>query len=86
MDKKSILFVDDEIRILDAFKRTFRKYNKQWDMYFALSGNEALSLMETRKNKNLSPINIIISDMKMPGMNGSELLKIISEKIGRAHV
>ncbi|MCK9329880.1 MAG: response regulator [Candidatus Cloacimonetes bacterium] len=80
MDKKSILFVDDEIRILDAFKRTFRKYNKQWDMYFALSGNEALSLMETRKNKNLSPINIIISDMKMPGMNGSELLKIISEK------
>ena len=71
---KKILFVDDEVNLLDGLKRIFRKKKDEWEMTFLADGRKALDYME--KNS----MDIIITDYKMPGMNGLELLAIVKEK------
>lgn len=66
---KRILFVDDEARILEGLQRMLRPNRKEWDMRFARSGDEALALLEAE------PADIVVTDMRMPGMDGAELLK-----------
>lgn len=63
-----ILFVDDESSILSGLRRMLRPYRKEWDMAFAESGEEALQLISE------NPFDVVVSDMKMPGMDGVELL------------
>ena len=65
----SVLFVDDETHILDGLRRQFRAKRTQWDMRFADSGQAALDMLEEK------PADVVISDMRMPGMSGAELLK-----------
>lgn len=64
----SILFVDDEPAITQALKRMLRPMRREWDMHFALSAKEALQFMETHS------VDVLVSDMRMPEMNGAELL------------
>lgn len=71
---KKILFVDDEKKIIDGLKRMLHPMRKEWEMYFALSGEEALAIIEDQ------PIDAIISDMRMPGIDGAELLTLIMKK------
>jgi len=66
--KMRILFVDDEPRILQGVKRMLRGMRNEWEMVFAESGREALALMENEA------FQVIVSDMRMPGMTGAELL------------
>ena len=74
-DKKQIiLFVDDEVNILNALKRMLYPMNRQWEMHFAASGQEALQMMEK------TPFDIIVSDMLMPEMDGTALLKKTRER------
>jgi HD-like signal output (HDOD) protein len=68
MTKRRILFVDDEPNVLDGLRNLLRKQRHQWDMLFATSG--AAALEELAK----APVDVIVSDMRMPGMDGSELL------------
>lgn len=68
----TVLFVDDEPQILRALKRLFKKAN--FECFFAESGPEALKLMEETQ------IDLIVSDMRMPEMNGAEFLSIAREK------
>ena len=65
--KGRVLFVDDEVNILNAYKRTLRKL---FDIDTAESGLEAL-----KKLKSEEPFAVIVSDMRMPGMDGIELLE-----------
>ena len=65
---KRILFVDDEPNVLQGFERTLRQMRPEWEMVFADSGEAALARMAER------PFDVIVSDMRMPGMNGAELL------------
>ena len=65
---QQVLFVDDEPRILEGLQRTFRRLRGDWDMRFAPSGKDALRMLEAK------PANIVVSDMKMPGMDGADLL------------
>lgn len=65
---KRILFVDDEREILEALRDLMRKHRKEWEMVFAPSGPDALE--ELAKNR----FDVIISDMRMPVMDGAELL------------
>ena len=66
--KKSLLFVDDDPFILDALRRQLRRYRNEWDVEFASGGSAALELMEQQS------FDIVISDMRMPEMDGAELL------------
>jgi YesN/AraC family two-component response regulator len=63
----SILLVDDEAAILRAFQRAMR--DPDWDIFLAQDGLEALAILAKQK------IDIIISDMRMPKMNGYQLLQ-----------
>jgi HD-like signal output (HDOD) protein/CheY-like chemotaxis protein len=65
---KVLLFVDDEQKVLQGLQRQLRPMRHEWDMYFVESGPQALAFMATQ------PVDIIISDMMMPGMDGSQLL------------
>jgi signal transduction histidine kinase len=69
--KRNILFVDDEPKVLDAFKRSLRKYQREWDMSFASSADDALVLL-AEKN-----FDAVVTDIKMPAKNGLELLEAI---------
>ena len=72
--KKNVLFVDDEPNVTQGLKRMLRHMRKEWDMSFASSGAEALTLM-SQKN-----MDVIVSDMRMPGMDGAQLLSLVREK------
>jgi len=65
---KRILFVDDEPNILSGLKRQLRAQRKEWEMAFADSGKAALEMLEA------TPFDVVVSDMRMPGMDGAELL------------
>jgi HD-like signal output (HDOD) protein len=66
---KRILFVDDEANILDGLRRMLHSQRKEWKMVFASSGKEALKLAEE------APFDVIVTDMRMPGMSGDEVLR-----------
>lgn len=65
----SLLFVDDEPNILSALRRLFRTQGHR--ILTAGSGAEALSILDRE------PIDLVISDMQMPEMNGARLLESI---------
>ena len=69
----NMLFVDDEQNVLHGLKRMLRPMRNEWQMSFAPSGEEALKHLETEM------VDVIVSDMKMPGMDGAELLKRVRE-------
>ena len=72
MEDINIIFVDDEDLILSSLKRLLRK--EPYTIYYAQSGEEALEIME--KNR----IQILVTDMKMPGMDGLALLREAKDK------
>jgi putative nucleotidyltransferase with HDIG domain len=63
-----ILFVDDETDVLQGMRRSLREMRNEWNTEFASSGLAALD--ELAK----TPVDVIVSDMRMPGMDGWELL------------
>lgn len=66
--KTRLLFVDDEPNIIQGLKRSLFNMRSEWDMFFALSGEEALNIMSS------NTIDVIVTDMRMPEMDGAELL------------
>jgi response regulator RpfG family c-di-GMP phosphodiesterase len=66
-----ILCVDDDRNILDAYQRALRK---QFQLDTALGGEEALAAIAQR-----GPYAVVVADMRMPGMNGVQLLARIKE-------
>jgi HD-like signal output (HDOD) protein/ActR/RegA family two-component response regulator len=65
---KRILFVDDEKQILDGIRRLLSDQSDLWEMQFAQGGEEALKLCQA------SRFDVVVSDMRMPGMDGATLL------------
>ena len=72
--KKRILFVDDDELALRGLDRLLRTMRDEWEMEFTDSGEKALARMA------LVPFDIIVSDMRMPGMNGAELLNEVLKR------
>jgi response regulator RpfG family c-di-GMP phosphodiesterase len=66
-----ILFVDDEPNVLDGIRRTLRKHS---DMHTATSGAEGLRLLS-----EAGPFALVVSDMRMPLMNGAQFLAKVRE-------
>lgn len=67
-----VLCVDDEPNILSALRRLFR--GRPWDVSTATSGPEALALMSQQ------PFDVVVSDMRMPDMDGATLLQQVYER------
>jgi len=65
---KTLLFVDDEPNVLQGLQRQLRSLRAEWDMHFVDGGQKALDFLATR------PVDIVVSDMMMPGMDGEQLL------------
>ncbi len=66
-----LLVVDDEIEICDFLKSFF--IEKGFDVDIACDGNDALKLLDTSRPQ------VVLLDIRMPGMNGIEVLKKIKE-------
>jgi HD-like signal output (HDOD) protein/CheY-like chemotaxis protein len=75
---KRILFVDDEPVVIEGLQRMFFSMRREWDVQFAKDGQEALKIMAA------APTDVIVSDMRMPEMNGAELLNEVMRKHPRA--
>ncbi|SDN24276.1 Response regulator c-di-GMP phosphodiesterase, RpfG family, contains REC and HD-GYP domains [Desulfonauticus submarinus] len=69
---EKILFVDDDTKILDGFRRTLRK---KFRVETAVNGMQALKIL----NKDKNPYAVVVADLKMPQMNGLEFLVRVKE-------
>ena len=72
--KTRILFVDDEAMILEMLEVTLEAMAPEWEMSFVDSGEKALALMEKK------PFDLVVSDMRMPGMTGAQLLNEVMKR------
>jgi len=66
--KRRVLFVDDEKSVLTLLQAVCRRIGPDWEVAFADNGPRALELMKD------SAFDVVVSDMRMPEMNGVELL------------
>ncbi len=71
---KRILFVDDESKILDGIRRMLHADRGRWEMQFVTGGEDALRACEA------GSFDVVVSDMRMPGMDGATLLGHIRDR------
>jgi HD-like signal output (HDOD) protein/CheY-like chemotaxis protein len=71
---KRILFVDDEENVLDGIRRMLRSTRDEWEMEFVASGDAALQACSERA------FDVVVSDLRMPGMDGAQLLSEIRDR------
>ncbi len=74
MMEKTVLFVDDESQILQGIHRMLRPMRRKWKMLFADRPEKALELLEQQ------PVDVVISDMRMPGMDGVAFLSEVRRR------
>lgn len=67
-EKRSVLFVDDEPEILESLEGYLAPFRETWQMYFAPGGDDALKILDAQR------INVLVTDLQMPGMDGAHLL------------
>ncbi|HEY1313747.1 MAG TPA: response regulator [Steroidobacteraceae bacterium] len=72
--KVRIAFVDDESSILQGMRRTLHGMRNEWEMEFFGSGEAALASLAS------SAADVIVSDMRMPGMDGWEFLAEVKKR------
>ena len=69
-----ILFVDDEEPVLNGLRTRLYRQNGRWTMMFVESGARAIAQLEREA------FDVIVTDMRMPEMDGAELLQSVSER------
>ena len=69
MDKRTVLFIDDEEKVLTSIKRGLR--DEPYNVLFARSGKETLEILQQQE------VHVVVTDMRMPKMDGLELLGIV---------
>ncbi len=76
--RKRILFVDDDRDILDGLRAVLRQQRREWEIVFALGGPAALEEVQR------SAFDVIVTDMRMPIVDGAELLRQVKALLPRA--
>ena len=71
---KRLLFVDDETTVLNGLRRVLHGMRQEWDMHFVDSAAAALQALEQ------DPYDAIITDMRMPVMDGAQLLELVKQR------
>jgi len=70
--RDKVLFVDDEVHVLDGFQRLLRQ---EYAVSTALGGYQGIATVQAN-----GPYAVVVSDMRMPGMNGAEFLAQVRQK------
>ncbi len=73
IEMRRVLFVDDEPRVLEGIENLMFSYVDEWDMEFASSGQEAIQKLGDE------PFDVLVTDMRMPGMDGATLLNRVKD-------
>jgi HD-like signal output (HDOD) protein len=76
--RRRILFADDEYAVLDGLQAVLRPQRREWDMVFALGGQAALERLKAEA------FDVVVTDMRMPVVDGAELLRQTKELQPRA--
>jgi HD-like signal output (HDOD) protein len=71
---KDILFVDDERELLESLRARLYKHRHDWNMKFVVSGEEAIAAFEQQH------FDLVVSDVRMPGMDGGQLLSVVKQR------
>jgi len=69
-NKGKLLIIDDEIEVCKALSRLFRQ---EYDIFVATDANQGINIVKN------NPIQVIISDQRMPGFTGTEMFKLIKK-------
>lgn len=69
-----VLFVDDEASVLDGISRALFDIDDDWEVETALGGQEALAFLAEET------VDVVVSDMRMPGMDGAALLREVHDR------
>ena len=77
-NRLQLLFVDDEPLVLEGLRRQFRPLREQWELSTALGGEEALRQIAAKE------FDVVVSDMRMPGLDGAGLLAEVAQQQPRA--
>ena len=72
--KTRVLFVDDEPNVLQGLKRMLRGLRGEWEMAFVESAHKALEILDEET------FDVLVTDMRMPGMDGAQLLREVTKK------
>jgi DNA-binding NtrC family response regulator len=72
MEKRTVLFVDDEEKILNSLKRSLM--DEPYETLFTQNGKEALEILQEQE------VHVIVTDLCMPEMNGHQLLGSVKEE------
>jgi HD-like signal output (HDOD) protein/ActR/RegA family two-component response regulator len=75
--RRRVMFVDDEPHLLAGLRRMLRTKRDLWEMDFAEGGEVALAKMAEQ------PFDVVVSDMRMPGMDGGQLLALVRQRYPR---
>ena len=69
-----ILFVDDDPQVLSGLRRMARRLGAQWTAEFAADGQAAHAMLQN------CPVDVLVTDLRMPGMDGTALLGWVQEE------
>ena len=69
-----VLFVDDQVAVLDLFSMILAPMQDKWDVHYASTPHQALAMVEKQA------FDVVISDMRMPGMNGAVFLSHVMKR------
>lgn len=72
-ERTRVLFVDDEPELLEAMRVHLHGEGERWDLRFASGASQALSLLAEE------PADVVVSDLRMPGMDGAQFLALVRD-------